>query len=183
MKLSAERWSKFLVHGGYAAMLVGGVDLMEGSLLILPGSALVAVGTCLDPVARRFLAYRLWVFALLTVGIGAMFGLSAFGGVGGKSGLSRAWALLVVPYVVGWPLGLLGPGVPRWINYGGVVVGLWLLAIPVIMIFTVLLRPNSSRPFLPVVMITVAVLGLVLVIGGIKRLKSVKSTGREPAGA
>ena len=73
---------------------------------------LVAAGTYLDPAARRFLAHRLWVLLLLAVGIGAMFGLSAFGGVGGKSGLSWAWALLVVPYVVGWPLGILGPGVP-----------------------------------------------------------------------
>ena len=172
MRLSAERGSRFLVHVGYAAMLVGGVDLMEGSLLILPGGALVAAGTYLDPAARRFLAHRLWVLLLLAVGIGAMFGLSAFGGVGGKSGLSWAWALLVVPYVVGWPLGILGRGVPRWVNYGGVIVGLWLLAIPAIMIFTVLQRPNSTRPFLPLVMITVAALGLVVAIGCFRRVRA-----------
>ena len=46
------------------------------------------------------------------------------------------------------------------------------LAIPVIMIFTVLQRPNSTRPFLPLVMITVAALGLVLAIGCFRRLRA-----------
>jgi hypothetical protein len=171
MTISAERWSKVLLNVGYSAMLLGALDLMEGSLLILPGSAFVAAGTYLDPASRRFLAHRLLVLLLLAVGIGAMFGLSAFGGVGAKSGLSWGWGLLVVPYVVGWPLGLLGPGVPRWVNYGAVVVGLWLLTLAAILLSTALRSPNPVRPFLPAVMVIVAVLGLVAVVGGIWRLR------------
>ena len=52
---------------GYTAMLAGAVDLMEGSLLHLPGSALVLAGTYLDSTAHRFVAYRLGVLALLAV--------------------------------------------------------------------------------------------------------------------
>lgn len=174
MTISAERWSKVLVNVGCLAMLLGAIDLMEGSLLILPGGAFVAAGTYLDPASRRFLAHRLWVLLLIAVGIGAMFGLSAVGGIGGKSGLSWVWGLLVLPYVVGWPLAILGPGVPRWVNYGAVVVGLWLLALAAIVAFTARLRPHPDRPFLPAVMVTVAILGLVAVVGGIWRLRSAR---------
>ena len=47
-------------------------------------------------------------FVLTAVGIGAMFGLSAVGGVGGSSGHSAWWLLTVVPYPVGWIMGLGG---------------------------------------------------------------------------
>ena len=171
MKTSRERWSKVLMSVGYAAMLAGAVDLMEGSLLILPGSALVLAGTYLDSNAQRFIAYRLGVLALLAVGIGALFGLSTVGGFGGKSGPSGWWGLLVLPYLVGWPLGILGPGNPRWVHYGGVIVGLWFLAIPVMMVRTLMLHPGSSRPFIPGVLVTVAALGVVTISGCVWRLK------------
>ena len=38
-------WSRILIPVGGLAMLVGAIDPMEGSLLILPGSGLVALGT------------------------------------------------------------------------------------------------------------------------------------------
>ena len=168
---SRERWSQALMSIGYAAMLVGAFDLMEGSLLILPGSALVLVGTYLDPRARQFTAYRLGVFALLAVGISAWFGLSAVGGFGGKSGHSMWWAILILPYLAGWPLGILGPGNPRWVHIAGVLVGLWLLAIPVMMVRATLLHPNPARPFFPEVLITVALLGAVTIGGCVWRLR------------
>lgn len=177
MTISAERWSKVLVNVGYSAMLLGAVDLMEGSLLILPGSALVLAGTFFEPGPRRHLAHRLSVFFLLAVGIGAMFALSTLGGLGGESGVSWAWGLLVLPYLVGWPLGILGPGVPRWVNYGAVVVGLWLLTLAAMLVSTALLRPHPARPFLPAVMVTVAALGWVMVVGGIRRLRLAKPSG------
>jgi hypothetical protein len=40
-------WSRVLIIVGSIAMLVGAVDPMEGSLIILPGSGLVALGTFL----------------------------------------------------------------------------------------------------------------------------------------
>ena len=177
MTISAERWSKVLVNVGYSAMLLGAVDLMEGSLLILPGSALVLAGTFFEPGPRRHLAHRISVFLLLAVGIGAMFALSTVGGLGGESGVSWAWGLLVLPYLVGWPLGILGPGVPRWVNYGAVVVGLWLLTLAAMLVSTTLLRPHPARPFLPAVMVAVAALGWVVVVGGIRRLRLAKPSG------
>jgi hypothetical protein len=71
---------------GGIAMLLGAVDPLEGSLLILPGSALLAFAMFLGKRARRTLIYWLWVFILIAVGVGAMSVLSAFGGIGVMSG-------------------------------------------------------------------------------------------------
>jgi hypothetical protein len=46
-------WSRILTTVGGIAMLVGALDPMEGSLVILPGSALVALGTFLGQSERR----------------------------------------------------------------------------------------------------------------------------------
>jgi hypothetical protein len=92
---------------GVLAMLVGAVDPLEGSLVILPGSGLVLLGTFLGKAERRALADWLWAFGLITFGVGAMFVLSAFGGIGGKSGHSMWWGLLVLPYPVGWVMGIV----------------------------------------------------------------------------
>ena len=50
----------------------------------------------------------LTAFVLIAVGVGAMFGMSAMGGIGGNSGRSIWWILLCLPYPVGWILGLIG---------------------------------------------------------------------------
>jgi len=63
---------------------------------------------------------------LIAVGVGALFGLSALGGVGGRSGHSMWWLLTVLPYPVGWVMGLVGVlalvgrGWPRKLLCGGV---------------------------------------------------------------
>lgn len=156
---------------GFAAMLLGAIDPLEGSLLILPGSGLVWLGSRCDPGARSFAAYRLLVLVLLAVGIGAMFALSAGGGLGGTTGRSWAWAFLLVPYLVGWPLGILGPGNPRWVHLGGVAVGLWWLVLPVTVAVLHHRNPHGPRPFLPWVLGTVVLLGLVTVGGSAWRLR------------
>ena len=165
-----ERWSKILLLLGYIAMLVGALDPMEGSLAILPGSALVALGTFIGQGERALIAYRLGVFVLIAFGVGALFGLSALGGFGGKAGLSMWWGMLVLPYLIGLPMGILGPGNPRWVQRAGILLGLWYLAIAVMIVRT-LLKPNPSRPFFPEVLITVCALGLVIVGGCIWRLR------------
>ncbi len=116
--------SQVLVVVGLVAMLLGAFDPLEGSLLILPGSGLVALGALLgkNPQRRLFGA----ALVLLAVGVGAMFGLSAVGGVGGRSGHSMWWLLTVVPYPVGWLMGLggvlalVGRGWHRRLLCGGV---------------------------------------------------------------
>jgi hypothetical protein len=99
-------WPHVLVIVGLIAMLIGAVDPLEGSLIILPGSGLAALGALLGQSRRRRLLY--WAFGLIAVGVGAMFVLSGFGGTGGSSGSSNWWLLVVLPYPVGWIIGLVG---------------------------------------------------------------------------
>ena len=78
-------WPRIMVVVGGIAMLVGAIDPMEGSLLILPGSGLFAIGTFLGQSERWMIAYRVWVFVLIAIGVGALWGLSMIGGIGGSS--------------------------------------------------------------------------------------------------
>jgi hypothetical protein len=83
------------VIAGLVLMVAGALDPLEGSVMILGGNALSALGAFLSRSR-----YRLPVMALAmtTVGVGALHGLSAIGGVGGNSGRSGWWLLLCVPY-------------------------------------------------------------------------------------
>lgn len=91
---------------GVVAMVIGALDPMEGSVLILAGSGLVALGTWLGNQQRALLIYRLWLFGMIAFGVIALFALSAIGGFGGNTGRSMWWALVLVPYPVGWLLGV-----------------------------------------------------------------------------
>jgi purine-cytosine permease-like protein len=102
------RWSRLLIVVGGLAMLVGTADPLEGSLLILPGSGLVALGMFLGRRDRRTIRYWAWAFILIAVGVGAMFALSAAGGIGGRSGHSMWWGLLILPYPAGWLMAFAG---------------------------------------------------------------------------
>jgi hypothetical protein len=87
-------------------MVIGALDPLEGSLVILPGIGLVALGALLGN--SRYRTLLLWSFVLVAVGVGALSGLSALGGFGGNSGRSNWWALAILPYPVGWIMGLIG---------------------------------------------------------------------------
>jgi len=100
-------WSRILITLGGIAMLLGSVDPMEGSVLILPGSGLVALGLFVGRAERRLLRDWVWVFGLIAVGVGALFGLSTIVGIGGKSGHSMWWGVLILPYPVGWIMALV----------------------------------------------------------------------------
>jgi len=101
-------WSRILRVGGGIAMLVGTLDPLEGSMLILPGSGLVALGMHLGGKRGKTVLYWTWVFILIAVGVGAMFALSALGGIGGKSGHSMWWGVWILPYPLGWLMALAG---------------------------------------------------------------------------
>ena len=101
-------WSRILKVVGGVAMLLGTLDPMEGSLVILPGSGLVALGMYLGGKNRKTVLYWTWVFILIAVGVGALFVQNAVGGIGGNSGHSMWWAVLMLPYPLGWLMALLG---------------------------------------------------------------------------
>lgn len=166
MKTNKSRnlWSRVLIVLGSLAMAIGAIDPMEGSAIILPGSLLFALGTWLNSSERRLIAYRVAVFLLITIGVGAMWILSSAGGIGGKSGLSAWWGLLILPYLIGWSMGMWGPGSPRWLLGAGIGVGLWYLTI----LMMVLRHPNPHSRSLPVIII--AVTGVLTIAGCIRRL-------------
>lgn len=94
--------ARILVVVGGLAFAVGTLDPMEGSVLLLAGGGLLALGTWLGEHPRPMKVYWLWVFGLLLAGVGVLWGLSAVGGVGGRTGRSMGWLLLCLPYPVGW---------------------------------------------------------------------------------
>ena len=98
--------SFILVIVGLLAMLVGAIDPIEGSIVILPGSGIAALGAFLGKSRHRMLL--LWAFILIAVGVGVMFEVSSIGGFGGNTGRSMWWAFTILPYPVGWFMGLVG---------------------------------------------------------------------------
>ncbi len=105
--MKTRRAGAFILgYVGLAAMFVGALDPLEGSLIILPGTALAAVGAAVGRTPRRLVLG--WSFVLVAIGVGSLWGLSAVGGFGGDSGRSMWYALLLLPYPVGWVTGLVG---------------------------------------------------------------------------
>ena len=164
-------WSRILVIIGGIAMLVGALDPMEGSLVILPGSGLVALGTYLGQSERRLIAYRVGVFILIAIGVGALWGLSWVGGFGGNTGRSNWWGVLVLPYLIGWSIGIWGPGSPRWLLLLGIVVSLWYQAILLMVVTRTGLQHGGA-------VIVISALGVLTIVGCVSRLRQRSAEGR-----
>lgn len=162
------RWASSMGVAGGLSLVAGSIDPLEGSVLILLGSALLSLGSRLGHEDRRTVTYRTWSFVLVALGVGALFGLSAVGGVGGSSRLSMWWALLILPYPVGWALDLFGPGSPRWITMAGVVIGTWYLTIPSVLLWRVA-RGAPSPSIVPA--IAIAALGAATIVACAVRLR------------
>lgn len=160
-------WTRLIIVLGGIGMLVGAVDPMEGSVVILIGSALVALGTFLSHTEHRLIVYRVWVFALIAMGVTAMWVLSNAGGIGGKSGLSIWWGLLILPYLAGWSMGIWGPGSPRWMLWLGIAVSLWYLWLSVMV-------QTHRKPEFNVAGVVIAALGLLTLVGCMCRLGALK---------
>jgi hypothetical protein len=106
MSPQIDAWiSRSLLGVGLLAVAVGTIDPLEGSIVILGGFTLIAIAAY-----RRRSRQRIglsWSVLLVGVGVGAMFSLSAMGGVGGTSGHSAWWAVTILPYPVGWLVGVI----------------------------------------------------------------------------
>ena len=91
---------------GVAGMLIGAIDPLEGSIIILTGLALVSLAALLSKSRYRTVFY--WSLILVAVGVAELWVLSGFGGIGGSRERSVWWGLVVLPYPIGWILGLAG---------------------------------------------------------------------------
>ena len=101
-----ERFSCVSLIIGLVLMVLGAIDPLEGSVVIVLGTVLTALGATLGASRERRLLR--WAFFLVAIGVGALWGLSAVGGVGGNSGRAMMWLAVVLPYPVGWLLGIVG---------------------------------------------------------------------------
>lgn len=100
--MQGKRWLQAGFILGVFLFLLGTLDPLEGSILILAGSVLLAVVTHRfgDP-HRKW--YRL-AAGLIAFGVAALWLLSGLGGFGGTSDLAYGWALFIAPYPIGWLL-------------------------------------------------------------------------------
>ncbi len=90
---------------GVVLLIAGALDPLEGSVVILIGSALIALSAWLTKDRH----YKLFLtgFILIVTGVCFLFYLSSLGGFGGSSSLSWWWGLLIVPYPAGWLLSII----------------------------------------------------------------------------
>jgi hypothetical protein len=104
--VGARRWSRPILWLGTAAVVLGALDPLEGSLVIAAGAVALIVAAHLGRLrARQWLH---WGGALTALGVAALWAMSAVGGLGPSTGRSYWWALVLVPYPVGWLLSLSG---------------------------------------------------------------------------
>jgi hypothetical protein len=104
--MNVRRWSRPLLWIGTAALVLGAVDPLEGSLVIVAGAGVSVVAAHLGHLRGRQLLD--WGVALAALGVAALWAMSAAGGVGPSTGRSYWWMLLLLPYPVGWLLSLSG---------------------------------------------------------------------------
>jgi hypothetical protein len=94
------KWTRVIYIIGVIALIIGILDPLEGSIIIVSGSTLVALSTYLsNDRHRKIFAIS---FIMIAIGVGFMFYLSSLGGFGKNAQLSWWWATLILPYPIGW---------------------------------------------------------------------------------
>lgn len=98
-------WARLANLFGIAAMIIGVLDPLEGSVLIVAGSVLLTIAAYMrnDPYRKIFITACL----MIITGVTFLFYLSSLGGIGGDSGRSMWWGALIFPYPAGWLLGII----------------------------------------------------------------------------
>ena len=94
------KWTRVIYIVGVVALIIGAIDPLEGSLLIMVGSALLALSAYVNNDRHS----KIFTIALIMIVIGVffMFYFSSIGGFGGTSTLSWWWGLLILPFPIGW---------------------------------------------------------------------------------
>ena len=166
---NVSHFSRISFFIGNIAMLVGAIDPLEGSIVIILGGGLILLGTYFGNGKRRFLILRFWVFILLIAGVAALWGLSALGGFGGTSELSNWWGFLILPYPIGWFMGIWAPDSPRWVLWSGLGVGLYYLAMPILL---TMIKDTAQQEGSNIAMLVLGAIGILLIAGCIVRLRN-----------
>ena len=83
-----------------ALFIIGTIDPLEGSVLIIAGSILLTALGFIDkkPTWKIYLIASI----LIAIGVVFIFYISSIGGFGGSSTLSLWYGLLILPYPIGW---------------------------------------------------------------------------------
>ena len=138
--------AKILVLTGSAAIIVGGLDPLEGTLAIFPGCIMLAIGAYLAQTRHRRMAYG--AVALVFASFVFLIGLSSLGGFGANAPQpllrSHWWGLLLLPYPAGWMMAVAGSAFALTSLFKGVwariVVGMELSAAVVILVRLAMFR-------------------------------------------
>jgi uncharacterized membrane protein YiaA len=166
LMIARQTWRKILITAGGIAMAVGAVNPLGGALVLLAGAALFAIGSFVGKVDRRGRVYRVAVLCTIAFGVAAAAALTSRGGFGGTSGRSIWWGVLVLPILIGWSMGICGPGSPRWLLLLGIAVSVFHLAVAAI----VLAHPGRSGG--PLAGLVLGATGVATIGGCVTRLKS-----------
>ena len=110
MQLEPATWkgllAQLLMVMGLLGILVGAMDPLEGSAIIVPSAGLVTLGAILTKSQVR--VFLFWSFVFIACGVGALIGLTSIGGVGSDTGHSLWWLALLIPYAVGVVFNFIG---------------------------------------------------------------------------
>lgn len=98
--MSKQRIIRILFISGIVSFFVGTIDPLEGSVLIVLGSFLMALSTHLQLDKQR-VGYSV-AFASIVVGVLILFYMSSLGGIGGNTGRPMWYMVFLAPYPIGW---------------------------------------------------------------------------------
>jgi len=99
------KWPGITFIIGVIALIIGAIDPMEGSIVIIAGSAVVALSAFVK--SDRHWKIFLSAFIMIAFGVFFLFYFSSLGGFGGKSTLSWWWGTLILPYPIGWLVSII----------------------------------------------------------------------------
>ena len=94
------KWTRAIYIIGIIALIIGTIDPLEGSVLIMAGSALLALSAYVT--SDRHTKIFSVSLIMIVIGVFFLFYFSSLGGFGGTSTLSWWWGLLILPFPMGW---------------------------------------------------------------------------------
>lgn len=95
-----SNWKRIIYVIGVIALVIGIIDPLEGSVILVGGSVLIALSTYLTQDRHRNIFFSSLI--MIVIGVFFLFYFSSLGGFGGKSTLSWWWGILILPYPIGW---------------------------------------------------------------------------------